>query len=678
MNFNLISPDDNGHTFNVRFNEPIVIPENASCHLNWATFERTNRFKFNENQTVKVLVKEILPYYDWNNDGVGKVDGAYRVNGLDRSGADLVLTIPKGTYFVNEIQDKISTFFHNMAGDSTADRTGVAEAGDSTHSPTNKSLKCLLYSAVIPSNELKPNYLEMGIINDYPLTNIEAHSNHYHQIAQVGGAPFYKGTVKGTAFKDATDATIKVPDTGSYSGYLLAKDRYLHTGGEFAQYSSGNTNCKEIDDGGFDELEYVNTMILKTGEKWGDQVGNIFMGIYNEGVAGVVADTTSFVLPVDANNPLTGRTNLANIKTYSEPVTEGEVPDAIFGVEICGSDAGANQHIMNFYSGIPALQSTGNTGMSYLGEYDLSANRNPKNVNPVTVGIQTYFDKGNVSGDSHMGQKGDLHIRVFVGDNAGGKQIVFDTNSQIPTVDSIVEAGIISKNYLRQFNVPATATADNLAQAKASQPFSPILYFTDNTDKAYIQYSSVEDIVDGDKTNSSLLEYEVEISKELGNMLVDTDTSVTTDMKNASLISYTGAIADIRINKNVNPKRIGMAENPWFVRNNKLQPQFLNEKLSIYLPDLPIKSYKNNGDKNKSGYRKSILANVPTPFGGMIDYDGKSKVIGGYTASLGVVNRLSNQSMTTNNFSVEIRDLESDEPASELQKTTLNFTISAE
>ena len=54
------------------------------------------------------------------------------------------------------------------------------------------------------------------------------------------------------------------------------------------------------------------------------------------------------------------------------------------------------------------------------------------------------------------------------------------------------------------------------------------------------------------------------------------------------------------------------------------------------------------------------------------------KVLGSYQSSLGIVNRLSNQAITTNNFDVLVLDLETDKPAEQLTKSIINFTITAD
>ena len=42
MNVNLISPQENGNSFIVRFKDDIIIPENSRVYLNFASFSREN------------------------------------------------------------------------------------------------------------------------------------------------------------------------------------------------------------------------------------------------------------------------------------------------------------------------------------------------------------------------------------------------------------------------------------------------------------------------------------------------------------------------------------------------------------------------------------------------------------------------------------------------------------
>ena len=124
--------------------------------------------------------------------------------------------------------------------------------------------------------------------------------------------------------------------------------------------------------------------------------------------------------------------------------------------------------------------------------------------------------------------------------------------------------------------------------------------------------------------------------------------------------------------------QVQQVSNPFFYRNNDVLGQYRFDKFSIVLNNLPIKSYKNTDDPTRSGTRKPILANIPSPFAGADITSGKNGVImGGYSASMGVVNRLNNQTTTTNNLDVQILNMEDDEPADQLSKSIINFTITA-
>ena len=102
-----------------------------------------------------------------------------------------------------------------------------------------------------------------------------------------------------------------------------------------------------------------------------------------------------------------------------------------------------------------------------------------------------------------------------------------------------------------------------------------------------------------------------------------------------------------------------------------------NESYSISLKEVPIRNYKNNDSIKNGGFSKTILANCPVPFSNAQSYSTKSKqmITATYQPNYQVINNLYNQAMTTNHFSIEIRKLSSDRPASEIKKSIINFTI---
>ena len=175
------------------------------------------------------------------------------------------------------------------------------------------------------------------------------------------------------------------------------------------------------------------------------------------------------------------------------------------------------------------------------------------------------------------------------------------------------------------------------------------------------------------------MDYSLTFSNELANLFTTNSApSVEMETVSASYVSYAGAQLYLE-SLYGSMLNIPQSKNPFYYNYTTVLGQFRRDKFSIYIPSLPIKSYKNTSDKNRGGTRKEILANVPAPFQGADIAIGKNgTIVGSYGASLGVVNRLSNQTTTTNNFDVEIRDMETDEPAEQLTKSIINFTISAE
>lgn len=691
MNFNLISPKDNGHTYNVRFNESIVVPENASVHLNWATFERQNKMKFSKAQTAKIIVKEVLPYFDHFNDGDGELaDNTWRINGSDR-GTDLTFTLAAGNYTLAEIQDFLSNAVYSMSGQVSEDRANVGQS-DVFRVPINNSLRCFDYTAVVPRDQPKTNYLEWGMMNNYSVLPFAIHPVHKVNMTKSTTAGFENFLVPaqtGAAFTvpDAQQPEEKIPANGSYVNYALGSHRYIHAGGNFDSYS-GDSSGRLIASGDFDELEYVNTIQCTLDKDYKENDGNIFLGLYAEGAAGVDIGgaTYRFTIP-NATQPVADRTHLGNLVDLEDAGGTGFHPMCYFGVELTGKAAGNdNNGCLNIYAVDESARNDQADSLTTLHNLisfiSLDDIRNPRNTRPVVFGIQTYFDYGNTNNGIHGAAKGDLHCRVFVGDTSGNKQIVYDTNSKNPHNNfqsSAADPLCFTGNFIKQFRDENTRQNGNLAEAMASIPFSPLVATT-HPDHVYVEYTQqLQSVQVGGvaKTNSSLVEYEFEFSEELGNLVADESTSQLLGKKAASLISLEGAIQSM--NRVEHYTNYSMEENIYFYRLNQIAAQYVKDKLSIYLPDLPIKSFKNNDDKSKSGFRKPILANIPSPFSeSPLFLDGGAKVIGGYAASIGVVNRLSNQQFTTNNFTVEIRDLETDQPADLIENSIINFTISSD
>ena len=56
MNFNLVSPANNGYEYTVRFQEPIDIPKNSTTSLNWTELTRDGKIVLQSAGTITISV----------------------------------------------------------------------------------------------------------------------------------------------------------------------------------------------------------------------------------------------------------------------------------------------------------------------------------------------------------------------------------------------------------------------------------------------------------------------------------------------------------------------------------------------------------------------------------------------------------------------------------------------
>ena len=95
---------------------------------------------------------------------------------------------------------------------------------------------------------------------------------------------------------------------------------------------------------------------------------------------------------------------------------------------------------------------------------------------------------------------------------------------------------------------------------------------------------------------------------------------------------------------------------------------------SIYLKGLPINNFKNTNTNRSGGFSKQILANVPVPFKDSLQhFSVKSTAL--FQPDNPVVTHLYNQDMVINKFEVEIKRMNDDKDANEIEKSVINFTI---
>ena len=320
-NFNLISPEGNGFNFNVRFDEPIIVPENASVHMNWCQFERDNLINFTEAQFIKIKNQQVLPFYNWDNNGNGKVDGSYLLNGIERNVGDFTFTIPQGKYSLADLQTEIVKAFTSddktIAVGVSEERQGITQL---TIAPDNASLKLYEYDLVCPVFEPDPTYLETGFMLLTKPRNFFADTvNNKGMTYDTTPFPLNNGlTRKENTTTDGT-YTLGLPDITAYNVYSMGKNKYIHTGGHFQQYiNNPNLKGNVIKNGGFDELQNLNTINFRSNTKFSDTEGSTFVGLYISGYAGA---TDGSVIGDLTDDPLANRIHGTNMIAKRDSVS---------------------------------------------------------------------------------------------------------------------------------------------------------------------------------------------------------------------------------------------------------------------------------------------------------------------------------------------------------------------
>ena len=106
-----------------------------------------------------------------------------------------------------------------------------------------------------------------------------------------------------------------------------------------------------------------------------------------------------------------------------------------------------------------------------------------------------------------------------------------------------------------------------------------------------------------------------------------------------------------------------------------------SKNYSIFI-NLPTNNFKNVKQKRDGGFKKSILANIPVPFTSGFNQEQQGTDAGAVTSTYipynPIVSFLKNNEISTNIISIKIVDMLTEEPATEIIRSIVNFTITEE
>tara|TARA_R110001592_G_scaffold52813_1_gene162050 strand:- start:5736 stop:7922 length:2187 start_codon:yes stop_codon:yes gene_type:complete len=713
MNINLISPEDNGHNFVVRFKEDIVIPKDSKVYLNYATLTRRGNYEFTRDQQLYLVIPQNTEEAEQSDPSAnvlptrnGAITGANFNFNIPLYNTELappavsnvgVATILAGVYDYGSMLFQIETALNSIL--SRADNGANLE----------------LYRA-IGEGDLDENYDAGDTDHDVAFGIVKNNS--------LAGNP----PLEDVSIKDNIDA-----DTGL--NLTLVNDELVK--------SSGNKNKNAPNDAvavwdnylvGSRRYNFLNNLdstplgqmglcqfdANKTYQELGAGDDAICVGLFNKpysvGIYGTNG-TASLTQSVDDLNRVRGNTatnnqaNGNNADTFFNPPqinyiapngTEGSVnarqPNlTIAPLQVCVDGRSGNTAIKiqcNRTSntatfGLTAQVNAGQNINNFSQKVIKLASKNIDPTSDIRIGIvvfQTLIQARRTiahyqrnSTDGYMGVA-VLNMNEIDQDKSLSNQpkdaVIFKQDNFFNR-DYFIDNRRAVGGGLNPPLVTYGATATGGANRVLSQtPFVPFISALKNgTGFTNVLYSPLTDGGDeATKPKTNILKYSMLATSDLAHQ-IGLQTKVDYDRNRLrGTITEEGSLEQIFYPNGTTTDPYGA----WGVKKTKMALLWRRLGYSILLKNLPLQNYKNTEDTRDGGYSKNILSNIPAPFqNAEVEYNSKSKhlVTSSYEPNFKVNNNMNNQPFSTNKFEVEIVNNKTDKPATEILNSVINFTI---
>ncbi len=731
MNFNLVSPDNLGHSFTTRFQEDIKIEKDSSIYMNFAKLTRDQRLVLDEENTVDIEFIQPIP----NRKVIGGA-GIQASNGLaypaeEADAGAFRITIPSGVYTASSLQNLISSETQDLFDDDTkATSLGLKGFYNTGIAAINPILDRQFDSSDVLSGIQRNNFWDEEIVT--PRNNEED-----NRLNVNGWDIGYKLNALSNAAGDSyTREDAGAAETNYTGNWAIDNRKLYHYGTNMKAWenyregiSTGIANTRGTTFGvspedidrqlnnypfvKFKTRQTISEMKALAGANPPVYVGNV-MGLVsknymeNSPVAAGGLDTNGY--QQDAGSRWT---NNEACKVASAALNH--VPLSYFSVEVGkrpSEDGPADGDIwVNVYCGanVRGLVSNENFDgqtavpfphqgaildrMVHLTSRKLVVGTNIDADEQALIYVLPYFKanprvarmKEQLSIDDGFINRRELHFQVILRSHIEGDTIIFDTIDR-----DTKEYGFIAGEIMDGFETLFGA-ATNSNQVDSQIPFNVLFSSLDP--------KATGGIVDIEFTHMPLKEAASTIyptiidglryrySKELGDKLLKLDYAggprQTAPFNSASDYIY----------PSLRPEQSGFfpLQPTSGDFNDPMTPlyaaliQFTNvygaaelASYCVYINNLPLGNYKNrltNENRGqKAGIRGNILKTIPLPFSNNTrKYS--TDMICYYEPSNKEITDMKNQEFKTNNFTIEIRDMETDRPATELKNSVINFTI---
>jgi hypothetical protein len=649
-NFNLISPSDNGFEYTIRFQDPIKIMKNSKIDFKFAELVRAGEVVFNEEQIITLTAnpEDCLPRFNIPTDApYHSTEPAtpFLNEAEDEEVNTMSIKIPAGVYsyqdFRTTLRDKLTEALERGLTDGAC-KTMVFQGFGVQTDLKDHTQKDLAFG-IQYTFENRGDSLTPGHTPDNDYLELDA-SGHYQMNVDVENERTILKTSGG--------------DDGELDGGAIINpiDRYVHR-----YFKSGAQPAQN---------NFENFIYCRGHETTGDQVGDIHIGFYNVDASGPLGVGTNRLF---ANK--SGGVNAVNaIGPAGETTGENYLP-VWLGIRVEN-----NTGQVEIYQGIGDDIPNDTTEETENQFYDITKVQvvcsHPvydlfdEEQQPQFF-IQLYQTKGNYLGNWGCGGREVVSdarsfYRVYALTNAGDASSSYNMKE---IYDSQIHRHFLNEKMEIGTGITYGEEPNSLEKTTSQLPYQVVVGMThENQGWETIRYPKINVEEAGSSDPQCLLvNYTMSFTKELEDALNIPRGETATELvlqPNFILNENFGDEGNIH-------NYIGL------LHNSNISNPWRREGYSIFI-DLPCNNYKNLSDKLNGGFRKSVVANLPSPFASadIVEADNSnSKIVATYEPYQPVQSELKNNSISVNSFKITIVDMKTERLAKQLASSVVNFTI---
>ena len=644
-NFNLISPSDNGFEYTVRFQDPIKIMPNSRVDFKFAELVRAGEVVFNEAQTITLNAEptDCLPQYDLKNPVAAAPNAKPLFTGALPSGVasnTTVLSIPAGVYSYEDFRTTLQNTLTNGLKPSAANNRvinfqGFAVQSDTDSGNTTDIAFGLEYNFSSKNADVDPDEIELDSGGEYQMNVQVDDGSHYagDSITKTSG-----GT------NDRLDA-----------GAIINID-YCYNHRYFKNSNSPPTT------------HFENSIYIEGLDTTQDQIGDIHFGFYHTATSKVLGEGTNRLF---ANG--SAGTNAIQVDGSAGTTAENSFLPVPLGIKV--SPYGDTIEIYSgFSSGGAGIQNADNAF------YDID-----RITLLESVPVHNYFDESETpkflvqlyqtrktipySNRTEGVDERDTYFRVYALNHKESTSV--ESYNMTEIYDSAIHGEFLTHKFEVGTGVAYGADPNASEKAESQLPYQAVVGMTQQGEGwKKIKYPKVG-IVSTDEQGEEqylLLNYKMTFSDDLARAL-----NIPVKNKASALDLAPNFLHD----KSIFSNAAALHNNANLFHNSNIANPWKRDSYSIFI-DLPCNNYKNVSDKLNGGFRKSVIANIPSPFSSadiVAAGNTNNEMVATYEPYQQVSSELKNNEISINSFKISILDMKTEQLAKQLSASVVNFSI---